>query len=810
MAVKFDPHVTQPSAQELISYADLEEKAQQWERSPLARVCVAGRSHLNRKIFLVALSNPENLERAEHFGKINRDSWRSLVRYPSLDEPEMKRVDVAKLANNTKPVLLLHCASFGFEAAHVEAGVKFVELLLNSRTSRIKKLLDSAIILVMPMVNPDSRELAIEQWQDYPLSPGWQGMGNSYGFVMNRDFYFLSQPENRAVHQVMNDWRPIMTLDTHEDMAFLGAIRDEQCWTAPFCQPQLPDLDPRILELVKEYSGAIVENWKKRKFPLWHDENGSFFSYLILDGRFDTHFDLHGVPSLFTESARTPGTVHWQDRIDHKVEATLAFCEKASVHHKELLIDQYKYWRKQIRQPRQGPSEAYVIPRSPRRVRDEGAVNRLIEILLLHDFQVYSTEDPYPAYVVPMGQPDRAVISNMLNVERWNPLPLPPALDVECLPLEVLPAGAQRRLRLASLEPVKEIPTSNQVSPFSMPTARSPMLLPNNESNVCVVNALLKQDMDVRWLRSGERPGSFIVRDPTGLAHKTALEMGVISVEAKKSTGRSTPLSLPRIAVYMGQGADERNVSFPGEVLWALDFLGFPYVGVDEDTIFDGILKHFDVLIVPSGSALEMYSGWNTEVQNYAYPWQVPGKPKGLGKKGTRKIARFIEQGGRYIGIGSGGGAFASKEIGDLCDVTIVDHGIGQGRIYLKIKDPSHEVLFGYEGYRDQTGKWHKGIIPSIYFCDLLWPRMDTYAGPVFRAGPKAKVLATFHGIDFEEWTEYIEKPVDALLENNAAIVFEPRGEGSIVLLGISFGFRGQWHANYRLLSNALYSWSQR
>ena len=87
---------------------------------------------------------------------------------------------------------------------------------------------------------------------------------------------------------------------------------------------------------------------------------------------------------------------------------------------------------------------------------------------------------------------------------------------------------------------------------------------------------------------------------------------------------------------------------------------------------------------------------------------------------------------------------------------------------------------------------------------------MDTYAGPVFRAGPKAKVLATFHGIDFEEWTEYIEKPVDALLENNAAIVFEPRGEGSIVLLGISFGFRGQWHANYRLLSNALYSWSQR
>jgi len=806
MGIKLDPHATQPAGQQLISYAGLEERVEKWDCSPLVRTYVTGRTHLNRKIFLFALSDPENLERAEGIRRVTRESKHSLVRYSTLNEPQVREVDPGALVKKTKPVLLLHCASFGFEAAHVEAGVDFIELLINGTDARIKKLLSSAIVLVMPMVNPDARELALEQWREYQLAPGWPGVGNSYGFIMNRDFHFLSQPENRAVHKVMNDWQPVMTLDTHEDMAFLGAIREEECWTAPFCEPHDPNLAPQILQLVKEYSRVIVEGWRRREFPLWHDENGAFFSYLALDGRFDTHFDLHGVPSLFTESARTPGTCSWEDRIAHKVEASLAFCEKASANHEQLLADQYKYWRQQIEVGSKHP-QAYIVRTGD--VRDEGAISRLIEILLLHDFQVYATEEPYPAYVIPLGQPDRSAISTMLNIERWNPLPLPAALDVECLRLDALPTDDQQRFRAAPLKLVNEVVKAKAILPSFTSTDRSPFLLRNNESNVRIVNALLKNNIEVRWLLTNERAehkrGSFMVNDPTGLAHKTVAEMSGSPIGCQVAE-KLKKLSLPRIAVYSGQGADERNVTFTGETLWALDFLGFPYVTVDEDAISQGALEHFDVLIMPAGSALEMYNGWNIGVQNYAYPWQVPGQPRGLGETGTQTIADFIKRRGLYIGIGSGGGAFACQEVAGLSDTTIVDHGIGQARVYLKIEMDS-PIFYGYEGYRDQNGEWHEGIIPAMYYCDLLWPRMDTYAGPIFRAGEKSKVLATFKGIDFEEWTEYIIKPPTAFTTNNAAIVSQKLGKGSLILFGINLGFRGQWQADYRLLSNAIYSW---
>src|SRR5438128_2699473 len=146
MTLKMDPHATEPAGEELISYADLEKRIDQWEQAPRARVYRVGRSRLNRNIFLIALSHPENLARAEHIRRMASQSWRSLVRYPTLGEPQIREVDPVELANRTKPVLLLHCASYCFEAAHVEAGVKCIESLLDGGDSQIEKLMSSAIV----------------------------------------------------------------------------------------------------------------------------------------------------------------------------------------------------------------------------------------------------------------------------------------------------------------------------------------------------------------------------------------------------------------------------------------------------------------------------------------------------------------------------------------------------------------------------------------------------------------------------------------------------------------------------------------
>jgi hypothetical protein len=786
----------------------------QWSRLPQVSVSVVGEAHSGRKIFLIAVSEPENLEHAWGFRKKAQDAWKSLVRYPSLDHPETESPDLDALIASSKPALLIHSGSFGFEASHTEAGCQLIDHLLTSRDAEVREILQKSVVLVMPMVNPDSRELAIDQWRNYPLAPGWQGAGNSYGFLMNRDFYFLSQPENRAVHRVMDEWRPLMVLDTHEDMAFLGARRDETCWVPPFRNPRHKNLGPEITKIVDEYSAAIADRWRQEGFPVWYEPEGAFISFLALDGRCDMHFDMHGIPCLFTESARTPGGQRWEDRNRQKVLAALTFLHKAANDYARLLKAEFSYWEEQVRAGNAQSPRAFIIPKASIRVRDFQTIDHLVSILLRHGFQVYAVDRPLPAYVIPMGQPDRSLISAMLQVDPWNLFSLPPAMGVECLKLESLSREDQSALLKVPLRPITDA-KSFRVRVHARSQPAPAFILANCESSVPVVNEALKLGACVRWalkpmsLNSRKLgAGSFCITDPGGAAQEFARNSGVSIEEITRlPTAKTALLKLPKIAVYMGQGANEKNLAFTGDTLWALDHLRFPYAPLSERDIQADLLAHFDVLIVAFGSAPEMLNGWNVKGQNYQPPWEAPGAVLGLREKGISKIVRFIEKGGRYIGIGSGGGALACKELGGFADVTIADQGLGQARIYLKVEDEDSPILFGYDGFRDQDGHWHAKEIPAFYYCDLLWPRMEYFSGPVFKVGPKAVTLAAFGRVDYEAWTEHMERPPVSLSCGNAAILKQRLAKGSIVLLGIALGFRGQWISNYRLLSNSIYSW---
>lgn len=809
------PNETQPSADQLISYAGLVEIVEKWSQDPRVSVSVAGTSHCGRSIFVGAISLPENLAAWSTNRRRIHEIWNQMVRYPTLDSPHF-RPDLEAL-QAVKPSLLLHAGSFGFEASHTEAACELVAHLLSSDDSEVATILQNSVVLVMPMVNPDSRELALEQWSKYQLAPGWLGAGNSYGFLMNRDFYALSQPENQAVHRVMNDWHPLMALDTHEDMAFLGARRDEKCWVPPFRQPRHGNLEKKITDIVDEFSAAIANRWRREGFTVWYEPEGSFISFLVLDGRCDIHFDLHGIPCLFTESGRTPGGQSWQDRNRQKVLAALTFFHKAATEYSSIMKTEFDHWNEQIQTGIAEPPVAFLIPRSSERARDPETTNKLISVLLSHEIQVYTVEKPFPVFVVPLGQPNRPLILAMLDVQPWNLMSLPPAMGVECITLESLPSNKKAQLRKADLRPISEIHICPARVQVATQNASPVMALKNTESSLPVVNRALEVGAVVRWSLSAVSnnsrkfaAGTYFIEDQRGTMQQVARQLGVSFCESTWSPRSHTHvIKRFNIALYLGQGADEKNLCSSGEAMWALDRLGFTWTGLTEEDIHSGNLKQFDVFIVPSGSAPEMLNGWDTSAQNYSKPWQAPGTPKGLGKKGIAKIVDFIRQGGRYIGLGAGG-ALACKELGAFADVSIVDQGLGQARVYLDIKLRESPILFGYTGFRDQNGHWHANEMPAFYYCDLLWPRMDNYSGPVFKPGVKATALATFKRVDYEEWTEHLERAPRALTQNYAAIVYQPISKGSVVLLGINLGFRGQWISNYKLLANAIMSWNIR
>jgi glutamine amidotransferase-like uncharacterized protein len=343
--------------------------------------------------------------------------------------------------------------------------------------------------------------------------------------------------------------------------------------------------------------------------------------------------------------------------------------------------------------------------------------------------------------------------------------------------------------------------------------------VPNTTAGVKVINELLKLNVEVFWLSNEVylsntriKPGTFFInRTPSkileGLVQKYYVRVYRLP---EKFEAECKKVRLPKVALYDGQGVDGMNARFRADAEYALQFLGFPFSLIVEDDIKQGILKDFDVLLIPTGDASEIMHGWNTHFGWNKPPWQLPGSPKGLGEKGVAIIKEFIQGGGGFVGVSSGGAAFACEEVGGIANVKMrkfeskaktYAYAVGHTRVYLKICDENHPVVYSYDGYYDEHGKWHEKQIPAYYLSD---PLTLTYGGPIFEVGNGVKVLATYHDVDSEEWTGLFPNP-DPFKRDYPAIIEQKIGEGIVILFGNDPFYGKSWLSTYRLVSNSLY-----
>ena len=803
---------TQPLAKELIDYERMEEKLRELEKNPRVRVLVAGKSHAGKNIYLIVIGEPQTILSLDYQRDLAKQIYTPTVLHKSLENVEVIELELKEVLEKAKVPVMIHCESFGFEAAHTEAILKVAEILSTSDEAEIKQILDKLIVLLMPMMNPDGRMSSIEQWNKYPRCPGWDGAGNLYGFLLNRDFHRLSQPETQAVHRVFNEWRPVASIDTHEDIVILGVSKPEVCWAPPFAKPYYPELDNRVISLIDRLGGAIAEEWKRMGYNVLYHPKGEhgFLGLFMLDGRYDLHFDIHGIPVVITESARTLGTQTWKARIDQKVLACLAFLKEVAGDVGTFVKDVYQVRKDNVTQCLKDELSAFIIPIQDQ--KDPVSLYELIDVLLIHGILVYKTEKPYPAYVVPLSQPERLIVRALLLAEKWNMWAFPYAMGVTVLRFDTLPEEQKEAFKKASLTKLSkaEYPAGGIINDEKPPVSEVSYAIPCTNLGITLVNKLLSLGQEIYWVAepfetAGQtfEAGTLIVNVKMPGLMKEVLKATRLQVYRLPSNVafKGYEIRFPRVALYTGQGVDERNIVFKADTLWALEKLGFTYVPVTEKEIKKGVLKYFDVLVVPGGDAREILNGWSKEIQWNKDPWQLPGEIEGLRSEGIAAIKKFIEEGGGYVGISAGGGSLACEEVTGLTNVKIKAHTLGQARVYLKIQKAEHPVMMGFTGFKDEEGKWHEEIIPAVYYSEPLFLE---FGGPVFEAGGKAEVLATYHAVDYEPWTKYLANP-EPLQEDNPAIIAYDLGKGKIILFGINPDFRAFWTGTFRLLSNAIY-----
>ncbi|MDQ6523775.1 hypothetical protein RB608_09205 [Nocardioides sp. LHD-245] len=419
----------QPRADRLLTAEQALGEARRIARRDTAVLEIAGHSRLGAPIPVLVLGSAGTLARAAEV----REAAREL----SLGTGGRARWPAGLPA----PILFL-ASNYGNEAAQVEALLQLADLLSRDLEGP-RSPYGGALVLIVPLLNPDGRECALRTWTDFPQAPAVGAYGNAYGIQVAREFLYLLEPETVALNQIVTRWHPVLAWEVHEDAVSLGRAHPEPCLAPPTgpCPPD-PVESARWRETAR-YGEAIAEAWRRDGLPHLYRADGRHGWPRLLDTRFEhlaqhpeTRFtramSLRGVTSFITESTRLPGAVRWEERLRHKVAAGLAVARLAATDAERLLAGVAEVTRSGMEE-----TGFYLLPveRGPA----QHGLDLALDLLAAHEIAhaVVRCGDE-TAVLVPRGQARATTVSVLLDLRASQHQSLVANLGLRVIPSESL------------------------------------------------------------------------------------------------------------------------------------------------------------------------------------------------------------------------------------------------------------------------------------------------------------------------------------------------------------------------------------
>src|SRR3954471_21839123 len=153
-----------------------------------------GRSVRGRPLQYAIVGSAENVTDA---GLANIRTATAKIR-----DPETSAEEAAKLAETTPGIVWLIANVHGGEESGADADLQILYELADRDDCVAEEILANAIVLVIPVQNPDGREADTRR--------------NAYGFDLNRDLFARTQPETDGKVELMRRFPPIVLVDSHE------------------------------------------------------------------------------------------------------------------------------------------------------------------------------------------------------------------------------------------------------------------------------------------------------------------------------------------------------------------------------------------------------------------------------------------------------------------------------------------------------------------------------------------------------------------------------------------------------------------
>jgi hypothetical protein len=714
--------------------------------SPRVRIENLGKTTLGADEIMAVITSEENMK---HLDRIKEIAKR-------LSDPRgLSDDEVNALVHEGKAIIVVTCNIHSSEIASSQMAMEWAYALATANDPETKRRLNNVVLLLVPSLNPDGETMITDYYRKY-LGTRYEGgplpwLYHHYvGHDDNRDWFMLTQIETKNMNRaVYKEWFPQVWVDEHQ-MGTDGP----RMFIPPFADP----VDPTVHPLIWREVNIIGSNMAFRLEQ--QNKSGLIYGYSFdaywLGGTRNTGW-WKNVTGLLLETASARIATPIEIEPSELRGGTKGLIDyKATINHP----NPWKggVWRmRDIMDYERIASDAFLETAADRR-------EDLLRDLVTRARAAIADAKPGEAYRIPKAQRDwptaqflaallaehNVEVRQAANGDYWIPMAQPDGRFVT----ELLEPQRYPEVRL---QPGKDI-----LRPYDVASWTLPLTMGVTAEHTTMPASLQTTRVDD------------------------------IKPETKEVIRRKEKLPRqPRVALLdpWGGNTDE------GWTQWLLDTYGFSAKGMHPQDVKAG-LKDIDAFIIADIDKETIATGrrgGGEEGAGMRYSQEFPPEYRGgLEKAGADALRSFVENGGTLIAFNAG------------CDYVIQEFNIPVRNALART--PSSEFSV--------PGSLARILVHTDHPVTQGMPEESA----AFIDRPIA-FETTSPGMEMKRWVlaTYPEDPRDVLLSGwitgeekltrKAAAVAMTYGKGKIVLFGFRPQHRGQSHATFPLVFNAI-DWS--
>ena len=767
------------------------------ELSDRAQLNDYGSTHEGRRLVLLTITSPDNLERLDQ-----------------LKDQHLAFNDTGQAASNYDKVPVFINLAYnvhGNEPSSSEAAMLAAYTLVASENPEILNYINNAVIFLDPTINPDGRDRHTQWATTYQGSPlvgdpqdaehneYWPGgRTNHYWFDLNRDWLLGINPESRGKLQWYHQHYPNVVTDFHE-MGTQSTYFFEPMKANGSLNPIMPK------ENYEDLNNLFGEYYAKAL-----DSIGSlYFTKEVFDGTYpgygSSYPDLQGGLGLLFEQAssrghmqKTPfGEITFPFTIRNQYISSITTV-RAAVENKAMLRKyQQDFFKSALSNASRSRIKAYKFGDK----YDQNRVKAFIDKLLLHKIEVYRSGTG--EFIVPTSQPQYRMVQTFFetynkyrdsvyyDASAWS---VANFYNMKYQSMTSFPGG-EKLTNIEDLFKVQPVAKSDyayiidgddyntiaalyalQEKKIVMSAAFKPFTTQTNAGSkefnygaIILPVSLQKENSDTihQILSDVQKRFNIPVYAVNSGYHKSGIDLGSRFIK---------PIKKPKAAMLIGHGTRAYEA---GEVWHLLDNrVGMPITKIPLRNFKKANLDKYNVLVMISGS----YE---------------------LDEKMQEKIANWAKKGNTLIAIGTAAKWLVKKEVvkeelisleKDSTAVPVrepyveADENLGKesvGGIIVRVDlDRTHPIGFGY---RDNS-------IP-VYKNNTVWLRPGKNAYVTVGKYSKSPMIDGF----------ITDQNLQNFLKPAASILVSKMDKGRAVLFADNPNFRGSWYGTNRLFLNAIF-----